>query len=87
MSWPKSFAYLLILSALCIPTPGRCADSSDEDALGRKYAEDVIKQSKMVNDPATLDRVRRIGQEVAKIANEVESPGHVWPIRGHQVQL
>jgi len=77
MSWPKSvsgFAYLLIVSVACFSTPGLCADSSDEDALGRKYAEDVMKQYKMVKDPATLDRVRRVGQELAKIANQVEIP-------------
>lgn len=77
MIWAKSVSRLLtvlIAAMACLSTPQLCVSDIDEDALGRKYAADVMKQYKMVKDPAVLERVRRVGGELAKIANEIEVP-------------
>ena len=67
-------ACLLVAFWACLTTPGLYASPSDEDTLGRKYAEEVMKHCKMVTDPAILNRVRGVGRELAKLANEVEVP-------------
>lgn len=54
-----------------IPPPA--ADDS-EVRLGRENAEENDKQVKLITDPAIVDRVNRIGQEIAAIANKYPIP-------------
>lgn len=49
-----------------IPLP---ADNDAEIRLGRENSEENDKQVKLMTDPVYLDRVNRIGQELAAIAN------------------
>ena len=48
--------------------------AQDEEELGKKYSRDIEEQSKIVTDPAIVERVDKIGQALAKIANEQEVP-------------
>ncbi|NLH99861.1 MAG: M48 family metalloprotease [Chthonomonadales bacterium] len=51
------------------------APSEDPDVkLGRESAAEHDKTVKFVTDPATVERVERIGREIAGIANEVTVP-------------
>ncbi|MBM3495883.1 MAG: hypothetical protein FJX72_16395, partial [Armatimonadetes bacterium] len=45
-----------------------------EIALGRKSSEEHDKTVKFVTDQAVLDRVARLGKDIAAIANEIEVP-------------
>lgn len=51
-----------------------CASQRSEESLGREYAAELEKQCRLVTDEAVLERVRRIGETLAKIANEYEVP-------------
>ncbi len=46
----------------------------EEEKLGRKYAQELEKRAKLVEDETVLERVRRIGEALAKIANKREVP-------------
>ena len=46
----------------------------EEEKLGRKYAQELEKRAKLIEDEAVLDRVQRIGETLAKIANKREVP-------------
>jgi predicted Zn-dependent protease len=45
-----------------------------EVKMGREAAVDTDKELKLITDPAVLDRVNRIGQELAAIANSTQIP-------------
>lgn len=45
-----------------------------EVKLGRENAEEAAKELKFVTDPAVVDRVNRIGQQIAAVANTLEVP-------------
>lgn len=45
---------------------------AQEEQLGRDYAKEVEAQITLVEDQAVIDRVNRIGQALAKIANQTE---------------
>ncbi|MCX6345378.1 MAG: M48 family metalloprotease [Armatimonadetes bacterium] len=68
---------LIIAVWLCIVfvcMPASCETESREETLGRKYALEVEKQYKFVDDQAMTDRVQRIGKALADVANTVEVP-------------
>src|SRR5579872_2476080 len=48
-----------------------------EVKLGRENAAENDKNIKLVTDAAVVDRVNRIGQEIAAVANSVEIPA-IW---------
>lgn len=54
-----------------IPAPA--ADDS-EVRMGRENAEENDKQVKLITDPAIVERVNRIGQEIAAVANKYPIP-------------
>ncbi len=56
------------------PAPVLTEDS--EVKLGRENAEANDKQVKLVTDAALLERVNRIGQEIAAVANSIPIPAH-----------
>ena len=59
------------------PDQGKYAPADDPDVtLGRESAAQHDKTVKFVTDPAVIERVERIGGEIAGIANEVEVPIH-----------
>ncbi len=71
----------VVLCALLVTPPCAWADgdrdrkaADEEIELGRKAAAENDKQVKLVTDPAILDRVTRIGNELAAIANTIEVP-------------
>lgn len=47
-----------------------------EVRLGRENADEHDKQSKLLTDPVLLDRVRRIGNEIASVANKTVIPSY-----------
>lgn len=51
-----------------------CDDNNKEEGIGRKYAEQVKKESKVVTDPTIVARIEKIGQSLAHIANTYEVP-------------
>ena len=51
-----------------------CYTQQEEEKLGRKYARELEKRAKLVEDEAVLDRVRRVGETLADIANNLEVP-------------
>jgi len=67
---------LLVIAVLfgVASCPALCrVNLRSEESMGREYAADVEKDVKLVSDQAVLDRVQRIGQTLAKIANEYEA--------------
>lgn len=50
------------------------ADDDSEVRLGRQNAEEHDRQVKLITEPAIVERVNRIGQEIAAIANTVPIP-------------
>lgn len=63
---------LLVIAALAFAQASWCASQKDEESLGRQYAEEFEKEAKLVTDPQVVDRVNRIGQTLAKVANTRE---------------
>lgn len=76
MNWAsttKRFLLLTIMAALLLGgVPLHAEPDNDDDSLGRKYAEQIKKDYTLVDDPAIVERVQRIGKELADIANTVE---------------
>lgn len=62
----------ILLATLALPACAR--KEPDEIQLGREAAAELEKQYKVLKDEALQERVDRIGQELAKIANELEVP-------------
>jgi Zn-dependent protease with chaperone function len=67
---------LLLAVAVTLLTAGPIAASrqKDEENMGREYAADVEREAKLVTTGEAVERVKRIGQELAEIANSVEVP-------------
>jgi len=62
---------LICLIALTV-LPVWAYDQAREEQLGREYAKQVEQQCKLCEDKAINDRIDRIGQSLAKIANSNE---------------
>jgi hypothetical protein len=62
---------VLLVSTQCLavqlPDPQK-----EEERLGRQYSKEIEKNAELVDDPAVVERIQRIGAELAKIANEHE---------------
>ena len=70
-----AFAILAwVLALMLVPAASWPYSQREEERLGREYANKVEAQAKLVTDEATLARVNRIGQAIAKTANEQEIP-------------
>ena len=70
----------IALTALVVASSAAACSLADEDEevkLGRENALENDKVIKLVTDPTITDRVNRIGQEIAKVANEIEVPA-IW---------
>ena len=65
---------LMLLAAMLMVSPAVLAQSlgDAEVSMGRKAAREVEKESKLVDDPAVQERVKTIGDTIAKIANSLE---------------
>jgi hypothetical protein len=59
------------------PAPAPPAKEDPEVKLGRENAEANDKQVKLVTDAAMVERVNRIGQEIATVANTYQYPA-LW---------
>jgi predicted Zn-dependent protease len=73
----------LVLIGIGSPTPAGADDKSkagpvltedNEIKIGRENAEENDKHVKLVTDAAIVERVNRIGQEIAAVANKVPIP-------------
>ncbi len=75
---PTRIAHWCLLAAVAlalITAPLQSlAKQADEENLGKDYAADVEREMKVVSDPAVVERVVRVGGELAAIANKVEVP-------------
>lgn len=70
-------ALFVAVAASVLATPALCQDEEDpEIKLGREAAAEHDKQAKFITDPAIVDRVTRIGNELAEIANRATLPIH-----------
>ncbi len=62
-----------ITAALAQAQKAAAAPAEDPEVkLGRENADEAAKELKLVTDPAVVDRVNRIGQEIAAVANSLE---------------
>src|SRR5947209_15782689 len=74
---------LALLAALVAPSalaygPDKDKQGDDPEVkVGRENAAQNDKEVKLINDPAILERVNRIGQEIAAVANSTEVPA-LW---------
>jgi len=68
--------FALLIMSLSFALLGPCAasrtgiDPRRETEMGREAAAVIDRESKLVNDPKILERVNKIGQEIARVANE-----------------
>lgn len=65
---------LAVLAFLIQPGVARPQEKIDEVTMGREAAAEVEKEVKLYDDPVALERVQRIGQAIAHVANTVEVP-------------
>ncbi len=77
---------IVLVTVLTIAQVSGNSKQRKEETLGREYAASVERQVKLVTDPAVLDRVKRIGAELADVANKVEVPAtygnsEIYPFR------
>lgn len=80
----RRYRLLRMVAALCgllavVPCSGALGRSDDHDddseiKLGRESAAEHDKTVKLISDPAMVERVNRIGQEIAEIANSSDPP-------------
>lgn len=77
MNWARLISKCLIitfaLTLVCAGGSWGSAQKEEEDA-GRQYAKSLDTQYKIIDDPAVVDRVKTVGQALAKVANENEVP-------------
>ncbi len=69
-----ALAILLCLGLPAAASQKRGAEEDQEIKIGRENAAENDKQVRLVTDAALLDRVNRIGQEIAAIANTEQVP-------------
>lgn len=63
----------ILIAALSCPLLQAASKQDEEEMrLGRDAAEEIERQVTLIDDPQITERVDRIGQELAKIANEKE---------------
>lgn len=77
MAWLRRLYVIFSLAVtleLLFSNVGIGKGDNGEESAGRKYAEQVKKESKVVTDPAIVNRIDKIGQALAKIANTYEVP-------------
>jgi predicted Zn-dependent protease len=71
---------LLLLQALApafsANAQSKAPEEDPEVKLGRENAAENDKTVKLITDPAVVERVQRIGQEIAAVANSLEVPAH-----------
>jgi len=60
-----------LITAAFVPARG---DEDPEVRMGREAAQEIERTLRLVNDPALVERVNRIGQEIAAVANATEVP-------------
>ena len=85
----SALALLAALAALFLPASPLAAQThpapkddgvilteDNEVKLGRENAEENDKQVKLITSAAIVERVNRIGQEIAAVANTVPMPAH-----------
>jgi len=63
--------YIVWLAALTLQL-AYASDQAREEQLGREYARKIEQDCKLVEDKAVTERINRIGQTLAAIANETE---------------
>ena len=68
----KNSRLWLIILALLVTLPALAANFEEEVNAGKKASEEVSKESKFIEDPALLEKVRTIGDAIAKVAREKE---------------
>ena len=73
MRWVMAACALAVLPGAGFGQAKPAAEDS-EVKMGREAAAENDKSVKLVNDPKLLERVNRIGQDIAKIANTEEVP-------------
>ncbi len=71
--------YALVTTLLLVVQAGIvCAQSKPEEdpevRMGREAAQEIERTLRLVTDPALVERVNRIGQEIAAVANASEIP-------------
>jgi Zn-dependent protease with chaperone function len=67
---------LAVVAALAFAQASWCASQKSEESMGRQYSEQFEKDAKLVTDKQVIERVERIGQALAKIANSYEVPAY-----------
>src|SRR5688572_498344 len=76
----RLLALLLLLSACAeVPVTGRRAfnivSEGEEKQLGVSAYQQVLKESKLSQDPAAIAQVKRVGQRIAKVSDR---PDFEW---------
>lgn len=75
-TWLRAVAALTVAAALLLIPHVACGQSQQQEdeeiRLGREAAAEHDKQVKLITDPALVERVNRIGSEIAKVANEIQ---------------
>lgn len=64
--------WLIVFTLLILARPLLAVNFESEINAGKKASEEVAKESKFIEDPALLDRVRAMGESIAKVAEEKE---------------
>lgn len=72
----KACIFLICLAVLFGPTVNQAFgySQSEEESLGKQYAKEVEGSLQLSDDKALNERVQKVGQILAKIANEDEVP-------------
>lgn len=63
---------LVVCLSVSVVAPCRSASQDREEELGKEYSRQVEQQCKLLKDKAVCERVERIGNAIAEIANNYE---------------
>jgi len=67
-------ALMAAFALVAVPVVAANVEKDHEVEMGKEGAKEVEKDSKIVTDPAICQRVERIGQTIAAVANSIEVP-------------
>ena len=82
MKFSRIFATVICGTLLLLPSlvgadeKQKPVKDDPEVTLGRDGAAENDKEVKLITDPVIVDRVNKIGQSIAMVANEVMVPAH-----------
>lgn len=72
--WLWLLVALLLVAGLSPATRAHQQGEEDDVRIGKEAVAEIERTMRLITDPAVVERVNRIGQEIAAVANSVQIP-------------